>query len=254
MATKYRARSEADIYHVTVRGIAKQIVFEDDEDRRFFGKRMRRYLDESGVELYAWCFMSNHVHLLVSANMEAISSFMRKLLTSYAKYFNTRHERTGHLFQNRFDSVPIETEEQLKTTVRYIHKNPSKIPNQIASEYEWSSYREYLGRPFIANTSLVMALFESIDDFVAFHEMWVPSDDAKGKPGNARKTLSDDDAVVFAKKLLGVSSLADIASLGKPERNRFLATLKASGLPIAQIARITGIGRNIVQRADGPGK
>ena len=64
MSRTGRIQSESDIYHVTARGVGKQVIFEDDRDRRKFGKTMRDRLDECNVELYAWCFMQNHVHLL----------------------------------------------------------------------------------------------------------------------------------------------------------------------------------------------
>ena len=249
MTNKYRTQSEANMYHITIRGTAKQIIFEDDDDRRFFGKRMRQYFDENGVELYAWCFMSNHVHLLLHAELSIITKTMRSLLVSYAMYFNSRHERTGHLFQNRFDSVPIETEEQLMVAVRYIHRNPSEIPGQLAEQYEWSSYREYLGRPFISSTEFVMQLFESRDAFISFHDSWEPEPEDQQHSFTAHKALSDEEAIVYAKELLDISLITTIASLDKTARNHCLATLKKGGLPVAQIARITGIGRNIVQRA-----
>ena len=249
MANKYRMRSEADIYHVTLRGVAKQIIFEDDDDRRFFGKRMRQYLDENSVELFAWCFMSNHVHLLMHAELPLITKAMRSLLVSYAMYFNTRHERTGHLFQNRFDSVPVNTDEQLMVTVRYIHRNPSEIPEQLAERYEWSSYREYLGQPFITSTEFVMRLFNSREAFITFHDSWELETEKPTIPPSSRKAFSDEEAVVFAKELLCVDSITGIAALDRVTRNRYLTALKENGLTVAQIARITGVGRNIVQRA-----
>lgn len=249
MANKYRVFSEANIYHITLRGVAKQIIFEDDDDRRFFGKRMRQYLGDNDAELYAWCFMSNHVHLLVHAELPVITKAMRSLLVSYAMYFNARHERTGHLFQNRFDSVPVDTDAQLMAVVRYIHRNPSKIPGQQAEYYEWSSYREYLGRPFISSTNFVMQIFNSREAFIEFHESWEPEQEVEKERSSAHKTLSDEEAIVFAKNLLGIDSITTIASLERTSRNCQLAQLKENGLTVSQISRITGIGRNIVQRA-----
>ena len=251
MATKYRAQSEADLYHITARGVAKQIIFEEDDDRHFFGKRMRSFLEKDPVELYAWCFMSNHVHLLLHAPLEACRSFMKRLLTSYARYFNAKYGRTGHLFQDRFDSVPIQNEVQLMAAVRYIHRNPLEIPGESIESYPWSSYGEYLKSPSISKTEFVLDLFNSRKDFIAFHKSWYSEDDALDdalirKPV---RQLSDEEAVAFARNVLGVESLTSIASLDKPARNASIAALRESGLTIDQIVRITGIGRNIVQRA-----
>lgn len=252
MAKKYRSQCEANIYHVTVRGVAKQIIFEDDGDRRSFGMRMRRYLEENEAELYAWCFMSNHVHLLVHAPLENLIRTMRCLLVSYAAYFNARHCRTGHLFQGRFDSVPIQTEAQLMATVRYIHRNPLGIPGQSIDGYEWSSYREYLDKPFVCKTDFVKRLFDNRNEFISFHETWQPEDIRKESDQKRQfrpKQLTDQEAIEYACELLGIESMTSIASLDKPIRDMCLAALRRSGMTIEQVARITGIGRNIVQRA-----
>ena len=249
MPTKYRTLCESNIYHITARGVAQQIIFEDDDDRRFFGKRLRECLEQNEAELYAWCFMSNHVHLLIHAEMKVVTAIMRSLLGSYAMYFNRRHGRTGHLFQNRFDSVAIETDEQFMTTLRYIHRNPSEASDKLPENHEWSSYREYLGKPFITNTQFAQQFFHDRDAFIVFHESWETANVNEHDRTRNRKALSDEEAIQFAKELLGIESLSVIATLDKSTRNAYLAKLKEGDLPIAQIARITGIGRNIVQRA-----
>lgn len=247
---KYRSQCEANIYHITVRGTARQIVFEDDVDRRNFGMRMRRSLQINEAELYAWCFMSNHVHLLIHANLETVTKVMRGLLGSYAEYFNARHGRTGHLFESRFDSVPVQTEEQLMAAVRYIHRNPLAIPGQSIASFEWSSYQEYLGEPFICKTDFVYRLFNGRDEFIAFHE----SRQQEAYEWNAKRRfgaeeLTDKEAVALALELLKVDSMASIAAFDKTTRDACLAKLRKTGMTINQVARITGIGRNIVQRA-----
>ena len=182
MGYKYREECESSIYHVTFRGVAKQIVFETDDDRRFFGQRMRQYLDELDLELYAWCFMSNHMHMLLHADLEITSVFMRKLLSAYARYFNDKYDRVGHLFQDRFGSVAVATDAQLMATVRYIHRNPCEIPGQSFETYIWSSYREYVRAPFISETRFVLSLFNSIGEFAEFHKNWQPDDEKQAKP------------------------------------------------------------------------
>ena len=242
-----RKASEADLYHVTCRGVARRVLFECEEDRRFLGKLLRKNLGEYEVELFAWCFMSNHVHLLLHANLETISAFMQKTLRAYAVYFNGKYDRVGHLFQGRFGSVAITTDSQLMTAVRYIHRNPSEIPGLSYETYKWSSYLEYLNGPFISSTDFVMSIFGTLDAFVRFHKDWHNVDDSYGKPQKQR--LDDIDAIAKACELLGVETLASIPSLAKPERDAKLAQLKKAGFPISQIARITETSRNIVQRA-----
>jgi len=67
--------SEGDVYHLTSRGVAQQSIFEDDVDRRYMRKLIMEGVEKSGVEVYAWCFMSNHIHLLVHAPLDKIAAF-----------------------------------------------------------------------------------------------------------------------------------------------------------------------------------
>ena len=97
-----RRASASDTYHVILRGVGRQIIFEDDLDRTKFMCKMADYLDECGGIIYAWCLMDNHVHLLVRMPLDKLSLMMRKLCTSYSRYFNGKYERVGHLFQDRF--------------------------------------------------------------------------------------------------------------------------------------------------------
>ena len=102
-----RKECESNIYHVIVRGVGRQLPFEDDSDRRFFVEALSDSRASHGVEPFAWCLMANHVHLALRAPIESISTMMRSLETRYAGHFNFRHERMGTLFQGRFISVPI---------------------------------------------------------------------------------------------------------------------------------------------------
>ena len=252
MSPRQRKISQADLYHITCRGVAKRILFECNDDRRFLGRLMRELLDEHDVELYAWCFMSNHMHMLLHADLEITSVFMRKLLSAYARYFNDKYDRVGHLFQDRFGSVAVATDAQLMATVRYIHRNPCEIPGQSFETYIWSSYREYVRAPFISETRFVLSLFNSIDEFAEFHKNWQPDDEKQAKPKLLH--LDDIDAVAQASALLGIERLTQIAALDKAARDSMLASLKEAGFPISQIARITEINRNTVQRANRSSK
>ena len=246
---KYRTECESNIYHVTTRGVGRQLIFEDDADRRHFGALLRAGLESSEGELYAWCFMGNHVHLLVHLDLCSLSILMKAVLSPYASYFNEKHDRVGHLFQSRFDSVPIETGEQLLAAVRYIHQNPLGDLADTLEDYRWSSYREYLTAPFITTTKPILSLFGSIEEFVAFHMENGSSYDST-KVRRARSSAIDDDqALEIARVITGFETPAKVAELGKRQRDHVLARLKGEGLAIRQIERITGIGRNIIQRA-----
>jgi putative transposase len=112
------------IQHVTVRGIEKRNIFLDDIDRENFIERLERLLVEASTICFAWALMPNHAHLLLQTGSTPLSTLMARLGTGYARHFNTRHYRSGHLFQNRFHSALASDEVHLRNSVRYIHLNP----------------------------------------------------------------------------------------------------------------------------------
>lgn len=249
MTRDKRIPCESGIYHVTARGVGQQVIFEDDADRKHFGQLMRRHLYEQGVVLHAWCFMQNHVHLLPCCSLDSLSLSMHQLLGNYAKYYNWRHKRTGHLFQERFSSKPVLDERQLLATIRYIHQNPCDLGVTDLAAYTWSSYREYVGKPFITDCAFALELYGGVEEFIRAHETL--ETDATLEPGynkRARSARTDDAAIALAKELLGCESLAEITAADKAMRDSALLALKNSGLSVRQISRITGISKSVIQR------
>lgn len=98
------------LHHVMVRGINKGNLFTDDLDRKKFLQKLGEGMQDTQCTLYAFAIMGNHVHLLIRSGLSGLSTAMSKLLTWYAIYFNRRHKRTGHLFENRYKSILCEEE------------------------------------------------------------------------------------------------------------------------------------------------
>ena len=240
-----RKKCESDVYHVVVRGVGKQILFEDDTDRWFFLDTLDNQRTRHGVQLYAWCLMSNHIHLLFHAPLENISAMMRALETRYAGYFNVRHARTGTLFQGRFTSVPVESDEQLLQAVRYIHRNPVGAGEPIDSL--WSSFRDYMGKhgSIDVDTTFVMGLLGGKPAFLRLHD----SEDGSYARRLPRHRVADTQALSIAKDVLGEVGPHSLKSIDKASRDELLVRLKEAGLSVRQISRITSIGENIIQRA-----
>lgn len=157
-------------YHIYNRGVAKQDIFSDDIDYKVFLKYLKDALTEPKVkkvifilqgqsfkgitkavknfkdkiELIAFCLMPNHFHLLIKQNdKNQMENFMRSIVTRYARYFNTKYKRVGHVFQGRYKAVMIKDDEYLLHLTRYIHLNPSENVKDLAKAY--SSYADYLG-------------------------------------------------------------------------------------------------------------
>lgn len=253
MVSRCRIQCESNVYHITSRGVGQQLLFKDDLDRTFLWRSLRDGAREANALVYAWCFMGNHIHLVVRADLRNLSQLMRKMLSGYAAYYNRRHDHVGHVFEGRFGSVPVQTDEQLLATVRYVHENPVDMGIDELKSYMWSSYPEYLGRSVVTATKFILDLLGGVQAFEDFHrEPHDESNVARELPRKSCVLLSDSDAIALACALTGCDEPTQIASAEKAVRDAWIVLLRENGLSIKQIARITGIGRNIVQRARRP--
>lgn len=126
------------------KGINKEHIFHQTREKNYLKRIFREYLLEHDAEIYAYCIMSNHLHLIIKSEIQELSMFMAKCLAKYAEYYNYKHERNGHVFQDRFKSECIESEKYFWNCLRYIHLNPAKA-NIVKSylNYKYSSIVEY---------------------------------------------------------------------------------------------------------------
>ena len=139
-----RTYSEVKVYHITIRGIDKQNIFLDEYDKNKFISILKETKEKYNYEIYAYCLMDNHVHLVIYDKEQKISKIMQSIEISYVFYFNMKYDRIGHLFQDRFFSKKVEDREYLKMVCRYIHQNPLKAGIGKTEKYRWSSYKEYI--------------------------------------------------------------------------------------------------------------
>ena len=126
MPRQARRKSKSGIYHVLLRGINRQQIFEDNEDFEMFLQVLKDCKAISECKLFAYCLMGNHIHLLVQESKEPIGQFMKRILTRFVYWYNVKYQRVGHLFQDRFKSEPVENDSYFMTVIRYIHQNPLK--------------------------------------------------------------------------------------------------------------------------------
>lgn len=161
MARKPRIQFEGAFYHIIVRGNQRQAIFLDDNDRRSYLERLKKYKTECGFVLYAYVLMTNHIHLLIETPKDPISRIMQRINFTYTQYFNKRHGKVGHLFQGRYKSYLCEKDSYLLSLVRYIHNNPVRAGLVgEAGGYEWSSHIDYLkGNKGIIDADKVLRLF-----------------------------------------------------------------------------------------------
>jgi len=215
-----------EIYHIVLRGIDDNLIFKDINDyyrgifsiyefnttkpitiqnRRKIRARIKKTIREVDrdrvsitderdklVEVLTFCFIPNHIHLLVKQLKEGgITKFMRKLGAGYGGYFNRKYNRKGYVFQNRFSAVHIKTNEQLKTVFVYIHTNPIaliepkwkekgiKKPEKVIKfleNYKWSSYPDYIGKknfPSITDRNFILKIIKKEQDYKKFVKDWI---------------------------------------------------------------------------------
>lgn len=128
------------------RGVRRQVIFQDDFDNMVFMEILRSELIKNECKLHAYCLMSNHFHLLLETGGIEIGNFMKGLACKYAMQYNHRYSYKGHVFEGRYKSCLVETDEYFLQTSRYIHLNPVKAKMVAHPEdYNWSSYRSILG-------------------------------------------------------------------------------------------------------------
>ncbi|UPT72988.1 MAG: transposase [Elusimicrobiota bacterium] len=122
------------------RGVDRKEILLDARDYERFRDSLKDAVAKAGADLLAYCLMPNHFHLVIRVGTRPLSAIMQSLLTSYACYFNLRHQRSGHLFEARFYSDSIIEDRQLFNTIRYVHQNPVKAGLvQRACDWKWSS-------------------------------------------------------------------------------------------------------------------
>ena len=118
MPRKTRKKSKSGIYHIILRGQNRQIIFEDDEDKEKFLQTIEECKRKSGFELYGYCLMRNHIHLLLHELKDETGIIMRRIGASYVYWYNWKYRRCGHLFQDRYKSETVETDEYFLTEPR----------------------------------------------------------------------------------------------------------------------------------------
>jgi putative transposase len=251
MGRRARELSSTGIYHIIARGINREHIFETADDYYHFQTIVREIKKELNFSIYAYCFMSNHIHMLIKEKDEQdISEIMKRIFVRYARYFNDKYSRSGSLIGNRFKSKPVEVDEYLYPLIVYIHRNPVEAGMECRAEhYPYSSYRDYFGnnRSWLDGYRFCAEYDETLRHLKKLHDNNYDFDfilemvEARKEEVNLYK-----DTVI--KEVLGNLSAFEISGLHRNKRNKFIRKLKESGLSIREIERLTGISRGIIWR------
>jgi len=249
MTREARIRSKTGIYHIMLRGIDKRNIFLDDEDRLKFIEKLGKAKETASFKLYGYCLMDNHVHLLIGEQKEEIGISIKRITVGYVQWHNSKHERTGHLFQNRYKSEVVETESYLINVLRYIHQNPvkAKITGHV-KDYLWSSYHQYLlsyrDQITFLDEQLIKSYFFKQKDFEDYMSMQTKDEFLDYKP---IKKYTDATLKNILEAEFNVDTLREMVP---EERNKIIKDIYCrTGVSIRQLGRVLGIGKAIVEKA-----
>lgn len=251
MPRRARELSSTGIYHIMLRGINQQQIMEDQEDHEKFIEILQDCKLISGYNLYAYCLMGNHLHLLVKVNKEPLEQIFKRVSGRYVYWYNTKYHRVGHLFQDRFRSEPIEDEGSFLSVLRYIHQNPVKagIVKEVG-EYPYSSYSCYmeLKNNSLADVDFALGMM-SREQFREYHSEAsrdVYLDITENSLHSFR--LTDEHAQEIIREISKCKNVSEFQLLEINVRNCDIKKLRKEGLSVRQISRLTGVSKGIVER------
>ena len=172
MPRKARSIVVTNFSHVIVQGINKNFVFKDNYFKELYLSLIKKYLEETDIEILSYCVMDNHIHIMLYLeNVDELSPFMQKVNTCFAVKYNKIKNRVGFVFRNRFYLQPINSERQIYNCLVYIHRNPIKA-NIVSKyeEYEFSSYNEFFGKKNLLTDKGIKLIFGSTTNFLKTFE------------------------------------------------------------------------------------
>lgn len=248
MARQARLASESGIHHVMVRGINRQSIFFDDEDRERFLQCMAAVRAASGCSILAYCLMSNHVHLVLRVGREDVGQTMKRLGVRYVSWFNRKHGRVGHLFQDRFKSRPVDDDEYLITLLRYVWSNPVEAGLvETPDQYRWSSICSLGRSDHVVDERELLALVP-LDTLQQLAVQPPPQDWVPKLAAGHRPLHTDMDASAALSGLCQAFHAGTVDELSPANRDRVIRELVELGLSTRRVASLVGVGRTTVNR------
>lgn len=248
-----------------LRGIERRLVFVDDRDRIGFLTRLERVLPECDVACLGFALMPNHIHLILRTGALPLSRSMARIGTGHALAFNRRHDRTGHLFQNRYKALLVEDDAYLRELVRYVHLNPVRAGSvtdpAALEEYPWTGHRALMVRgnaPFLAIDAVLSLFADEPEAARTALRAWM-ADPAACADGIDRSPELLTGLVLEVARACGVSvvRLRSGSKRREVSHARALAAYLACdrlGLPEADVAGSLGVGQKAIEKARTRGR
>lgn len=238
---------KSKFYHVMNRGIAKQIIFEDNSDNETYLKLLNECSKKRNITIICYCLMLNHAHIICQDLNNNIGDFMRDFNSIYAKYFNKKYDRVGTLFQAPYLKKQITNESYLMQAFHYVIKNPENDNICPYRKYEWSSYKYFYNNDYFVDTSIIRSIlgYQGLDNFLNDEYF---TNEASNYIESQCEKIPDYKAVKLIKEKYNIKTASVIRTFNKEKRDEVISFLRKSGLSLRQIERITGVSRGISQR------
>lgn len=247
MPRQARKLAESGIYHVMLRGIDRQLIFEDTEDYFRFLDIVQECRQLCNFNLYAYCLMGNHVHLLLKVQDNGLETIFKRIGGRYVYYYNVKYRRVGHLFQDRFKSEPVDDDAYFLTVLRYIHQNPvkAKICSKV-EDYPFSSFAEYFHDSNFVDTDFALGMIDR-SEFAKFNN--TPNTDmCLELVTSVRHAVTDAQAQVIIEKVSHCKSITEFQGLTESKKERFIKKIYDKGVSVRQLSRLTGTTKGIVEK------
>ena len=234
-----RRKSSTNIYHAVLRGNERKTIFFDTEDYEKFFQILDQQRRDCDCVIYAWCLMPNHVHLLIKERSGPLGSFFQGTAAAFVYWYNQKYDRTGHLFQGRFRTEPVETPEYFLNVLRYIHMNPVKANIcQRPEEYLFSSYRSFFCSGKYTGDQMIYDLMR-MDELRKFH--FAENEDfCLDIDMPESRHLTDGEVISMGKDLIESGGFADLKCLPQEKRIAVVNGLLKAGASVEQIKRLCG--------------
>jgi REP element-mobilizing transposase RayT len=223
-------------------------MFEDDDDRAFFLRKIKEIKRPCGVTLFAYCLMGNHVHLLLRQGDMPLGTFFKRLGAAYVYRFNHKYGRSGPLFRDRYKSAPVEDGAHFLDVVRYIFQSPVRANLcRRPGEYRWSSYASLDGRDSVVDGAALFALvpaagLRALADQPSALEPFASQ--ARGR----KPRHSDEEAIVLMAAAGGAASAGGFQALASERQRQVVSVLHGQGVSIRQLSRLSGLSKGIIER------
>jgi len=217
----------AGYHHVINRGVNRGNIFNNDNDKDMFLLILNKASKINNVIIHTYCLMDNHYHILIETSSENLSSYMRVINANYAKYFNKKYNRSGHLWQDRFKSKYIIFDDYLYSTLKYIEYNPvdAKMVNTVG-EYKYTLFHNLIHNEnyiYSARKSIMLQDF-NINDLSEFLDIRLSENDLL-KIHEKQKTIVDKSK--FKKEIKNKKNLNSYFKNITTKQERNLAIIKA---------------------------